>query len=132
MARRSRIQMDDEDTELNMTPMLDVVFILLIFFIVTSVFVKTPGIDPSKPEAVTSADWKPSILIGINAANEVWIDKRPYDVDEIRPLIMSMQAENPKAEAIINADKDAEVGVVMTVQEIMQDLSIVTRVGTNQ
>ena len=54
MARRSRIQMDDEDTELNMTPMLDVVFILLIFFIVTSVFVKTPGIEPSKPEAVTS------------------------------------------------------------------------------
>ena len=45
--------MDDEDTELNMTPMLDVVFILLIFFIVTSVFVKIPGIEPSKPEAVT-------------------------------------------------------------------------------
>lgn len=58
MARRSRIQMDDEDTELNMTPMLDVVFILLIFFIVTSVFVKTPGIEPSKPEAVTSKDRK--------------------------------------------------------------------------
>jgi len=132
MARRSRIQMDDEDTELNMTPMLDVVFILLIFFIVTSVFVKTPGIDPTKPDAVTAKDWKPSILIGVNSANEIWIDKRPYDVDEIRPLIMSMQAENPKAEAIINADKDAEVGVVMSVQEMMQDLGITTRVGTNQ
>jgi len=132
MARRSRIQMDDEDTELNMTPMLDVVFILLIFFIVTSVFVKTPGIEPNKPEAVTQKEWKPSILIAVNAANEIWIDKRPYDVDEIRPLIMSMQAENPKAEAIINADKDAEVGVVMSVQEMMQDLGIVTRVGTDQ
>ena len=132
MARRSRIQMDDEDTELNMTPMLDVVFILLIFFIVTSVFVKTPGIEPSKPEAVTSQEWKPSILIVVNSANEVWIDKRPYDVDEIRPVIMSMQAENPKAEAIINADKDSEVGVVMSVQEMMQDLGIVTRVGTSQ
>ena len=132
MARRSRIQMDDEDTELNMTPMLAVVFILLIFFIVTSVFVKTPGIEPSKPEAVTSQEWKPSILIAVNSANEVWIDKRPYDVDEIRPIIMSMQAENPKAEAIINADKDSEVGVVMSVQEMMQDLGIVTRVGTSQ
>lgn len=130
MARRSRIQMDDEDTELNMTPMLDVVFILLIFFIVTSVFVKTPGIEPNKPAAVTQQEWKPSILIAVNAANEIWIDKRPYDVGEIRPLIMSMQAENPKAEAIINADKDAEVGVVMSVQEMMQDLGIVTRVGT--
>ena len=132
MTRRSRIKMDDEDTELNMTPMLDVVFILLIFFIVTSVFVKTPGIEPNKPEAVTQKDWKPSILIGVNSANEIWIDKRPYDVDEIRPLVMSMQAENPKAEAIINADKDAEVGIVMSVQEMMQDLGIVTRVGTEQ
>ena len=131
MARRSRIQMDDEDTELNMTPMLDVVFILLIFFIVTSVFVKTPGIEPSKPEAVTQKEWKPSILIAVNAAKEIWIDKRPYDVGEIRPVVMSMQAENPKAEAIINADKDAEVGVVMSVQEMMQDLGISTRVGTD-
>ena len=131
MARRSRIQMDDEDTELNMTPMLDVVFILLIFFIVTSVFVKTPGIEPSKPEAVTQKEWKPSILIAVNAANEIWIDKRPYDVGEIRPVVMSMQAENPKAEAIINADKNAEVGVVMSVQEMMQDLGISTRVGTD-
>ena len=131
MARRSRIKMDDEDTELNMTPMLDVVFILLIFFIVTSVFVKTPGIEPSKPEAVTQKEWKPSILIAVNAANEIWIDKRPYDVGEIRPVVMSMQAENPKAEAIINADKDAEVGVVMSVQEMMQDLGISTRVGTD-
>jgi len=93
MARRSRIRMDEDDTELNMTPMLDVVFILLIFFIVTSVFVKTPGIDPTKPNAVTTADWK---------------------------------------EAIINADKDAEVGVVMSVQEMMQELGITTRVGANQ
>lgn len=130
MARRSRTSIPDEDTELNMTPMLDVVFILLIFFIVTSVFVKTPGIDPFKPEADTKQDWKPSILIAVNSANEIWIDKQPYDIEEIRPIILSMRDENPKAEAIINADKDAEVGVVMSVQELMQDLSIVTRVGT--
>ena len=129
MARRSRTSIPEEDTELNMTPMLDVVFILLIFFIVTSVFVKTPGIDPFKPEAETKRDWKPSILIAVNSANEIWIDKQPYDLEEIRPIILSMRDENPKAEAIINADKDSEVGVVMSVQEMMQDLGIVTRVG---
>ncbi len=129
MARRSRTSIPDEDTELNMTPMLDVVFILLIFFIVTSVFVKTPGVDPFKPVADTKKDWKPSILIAVNAANEIWIDKQPYDLEEIRPIILSMRDENPKAEAIINADKDSEVGVVMSVQEMMQDLGIVTRVG---
>ncbi len=130
MARRRNNNIEDDDTEVNMTPMLDVVFILLIFFIVTSVFVKTPGIDPFKPEADTTRTWAPGILIAINANNEVWIDKRPYDLDEIRPLILAMRDENPKAVAIINADKDAEVGVVMSVQEMMQDLGITTRVGT--
>ena len=128
MARRSRIATDSEDTELNMTPMLDVVFILLIFFIVTSVFVKTPGVDPSIPEAQTRKEWKPSILVAVNDANEVWIDKRPYSVDEVRPIIRAMRDENPKAEAIIQGDGNANVGTVMEVQQIMQDLGIVTRV----
>lgn len=130
MGRRNRVQIDEEDTELNMTPMLDVVFILLIFFIVTSVFVKTPGIEPDKPEASTAKEEDPTILIGVNALNEVWIDKRPYDVSEIRPVIQSMRDENPKAAAIIIGDKDAEVGVVMEIQEMMQDLDITTRVST--
>jgi len=131
MARRSRTSIPDEETELNMTPMLDVVFILLIFFIVTSVFVKTPGIDPDEPTATLDAAWKPSILIAIDANNDVWIDKRPYDLDEIRPIILAIRDESPKAEAIIQADKDAEVGTVMGAQELMQELGINTRVKTN-
>lgn len=131
MGRRNRVQVQEEETELNMTPMLDVVFILLIFFIVTSVFVKTPGIDPNKPEATTEVKWDPTILIAVNSLNEVWIDKRPYDVSEVRPIILSMRDENPKAQAIIIGDKDAEVGVVMGLQEIMQDLGITTRVSTS-
>ena len=131
MARRSRIAIQEEDTELNMTPMLDVVFILLIFFIVTSVFVKTPGVDPVKPDAVTDVKWDPTILIAVNSLNEVWIDKRPYDVSEVRPLIMAMRDENPKAQAILIGDKNAEAGVVMELQDIMQDLGVVTRVSTN-
>jgi len=130
MARRSRTVVQEEDAELNMTPMLDVVFILLIFFIVTSVFVKTPGVDPFKPEAETDQQWQPGILIAINAQNEVWIDKRPYNLSEVRPIITAMRDENPKAEAIIIADKDAEVGISMGLQELMQDLNISTRVST--
>jgi len=130
MARRSRTQVEQEDIELNMTPMLDVVFILLIFFIVTSVFVKTPGIDPTKPVAVTDKDWNPGILIAVNSQNEVWIDKRPYDVSEVRPILLGMRDENPKAEAIIIGDQDAEAGTVMQVVDIMADLNISTRVST--
>ena len=73
MARRSRISVESEDVELNMTPMLDVVFILLIFFIVTSVFVKTPGIDPKKPVANTGQSWNPGIMIAVDSNNEIWI-----------------------------------------------------------
>jgi len=130
MSRRSRTIVQEEDAELNMTPMLDVVFILLIFFIVTSVFVKTPGIDPFKPEAETAKSWQPGILIAINAQNEVWIDKAPYDISEVRPIVMAMRDENPKAQAIIISDKDAEVGTSMALQEMMQELNITTRVST--
>jgi biopolymer transport protein ExbD len=130
MARRSRTQVEQEDIELNMTPMLDVVFILLIFFIVTSVFVKTPGIDPTKPEAVTDVDWNPGILIAVNSDNEVWIDKRPYDITEVRPILLTMRDENPKAEAIVIGDQNAEAGTVMQVVDIMADLNISTRVST--
>lgn len=131
MARRSRVSVDSEDTELNMTPMLDVVFILLIFFIVTSVFVKTPGIDPNRPEAVMADDWAPGILIAVNSDDEVWIDKQPYAVNEIRSVILAMRDENPKADAIIIGDKEAHVGTVMAVQELLADLQITTRVSTD-
>lgn len=131
MARRSRIAIEEEDTELNMTPMLDVVFILLIFFIVTSVFVKTPGLEVTRPEAVTKEEAQPSILIAVSSQDEVWIDKMPYNVNEIRPVVLALRDENPKATAIIQGDRSAKAGTVMQVQELMQDLGIVTRVSTD-
>ncbi|PHR94357.1 MAG: biopolymer transporter ExbD [Robiginitomaculum sp.] len=131
MARRSRIEVESEDTELNMTPMLDVVFILLIFFIVTSVFVKTPGIEPNRPDAQMDEEWMPGILIAVNGDDEVWIDKQPYAVNEIRPVILALRDENPKANAIIIGDKTAHVGTVMAVQELLTELLIETRVSTN-
>ncbi len=131
MARRSRIEIDSEDTELNMTPMLDVVFILLIFFIVTSVFVKTPGIDPVRPETVTEKDWTPGILIAVNGEDEVWVDKQPYSINEVRPVILAIRDENPKADAIIIGDREAHVGTVMAVQELLTELGINTRISTD-
>jgi biopolymer transport protein ExbD len=130
MARRSRTSVTDEGTELNMTPMLDVVFILLIFFIVTSVFVKTPGLEPFKPEALTDQAWNPTILVAVDSSSNVWIDKKPYKIEEIRPILTALRDETPKANAIIQADRDADVGTVMGVQELFQDLGVITRVGT--
>ncbi len=130
MARRSRIEID-EDTELDMTPMLDVVFILLIFFIVTSVFVKMPGVDPLRPVAKTAQEAKPAILVAVDAQNEIWVDKRPYQLGEARLAILALRDENPKADGIIIGDKRANVGVVMGVQAIMSDLNIPTKISTD-
>jgi len=123
MARRTRIEIG-EDTELDMTPMLDVVFILLIFFIVTSVFVKMPGVEVDKPLALTAAEATPGILVGVDSKSKVWIDKNPYELNEIRPILLGLRDENPKAEGIIIGDAGAEVGIVMGVQEIMTELKI--------
>ncbi len=130
MAKRSRVEIQTEDTELNMTPMLDVVFILLIFFIVTSVFVKTPGIEPNKPEATTAKEIKPGILVAVNGDDEVWIDKLPYQVNEVGPVVRALLEENPKAEGVILGDADAHAGVIMELQQLMTDLGIKTRVAT--
>ena len=130
MARRSRTVIEDEGTELNMTPMLDVVFILLIFFIVTSVFVKTPGLEPNKPTATTDVEWNPTILVAVDSGSNVWVDKQPYKLEEVRPILVALRDETPKANAIIQADRDADVGTVMGVQELFQSLGVTTRVGT--
>ncbi len=130
MARRSRVAVEAEETEMNMTPMLDVVFILLIFFIVTSVFIKTPGFEPDKPEATLAVDLAPGIMVAISRDNEIWIDKSPYSLNEIRPVILALQAENPKAPGMILGDAEAHAGLVMAVQEMMSDLGIDTRVAT--
>ena len=128
MARRSRVATESEDTELNMTPMLDVVFILLIFFIVTSVFVKLPGVDPDEPIASTAREWKPSILIAVNDADEIWIDKQVYAIDEVRPILRALRDENPKAQGIIQGDGDASAGTVLDLQAMFQDLGVPVRV----
>ncbi len=130
MARRSRIQMEAEDTEMNMTPMLDVVFILLIFFIVTSVFIKTPGIEPEEALAVTAKELAPGIMVAVSREDEVWIDKTPYELNEVRPVLLSLRDENPKAGGVILADKASQAGLVMNVLNIMTDLGIDTRVST--
>jgi len=128
--RRSRIEVSEEDTELNMTPMLDVVFILLIFFIVTTVFVKPTGIDPEKPLAEQDEPWAPTILVGVNELDEIWIADQPYEVGEIRPILQSMKDETPEATAIIIGDREASSGVIWDVQNLMQDLDIQARVST--
>ncbi|NGP54209.1 biopolymer transporter ExbD [Thioalkalivibrio sp. XN8] len=109
---------EEEDQEINITPMLDVVFIMLIFFIVTASFVKEAGIDVNKPEAATSEPKdKANILIAIDANDKIWIDRRQVDARAVRANIERLHAENPQGTVVIQADKDSRTEVLLGVMD---------------
>ncbi|WP_203293206.1 ExbD/TolR family protein [Maricaulis parjimensis] len=133
MARRvSRVNTDEEEVELNMTPMLDVVFILLIFFIVTSVFIKEPGVDTFRPDAMTEEDLNPSMLIAVTADNEIWVNRRVYEMTELRGVIEQLLQENPKGRAAIQGDEGANIGIILDVQELLMELDVEVQISTLQ
>jgi biopolymer transport protein ExbD len=107
---------EDEENQIDLTPMLDVVFIMLIFFIVTSTFVKESGVDVTRPNAETSVvSESNSIQIGITAANQVFIDKREVDKRAVRANVEKSLAENPGAAVIIVADRDSNTSALIEV-----------------
>ncbi|AZU04636.1 biopolymer transport protein ExbD/TolR [Glycocaulis alkaliphilus] len=131
MARRqSRVVTEDEDTELNMTPMLDVVFILLIFFIVTAVFVKEPGVDVQRPLTQTEERVRPTILVAVTSDDEIWVNRQVYQMNQLRNVLEQLLQENPRAEAMIQGDADAPVGTVLDVQEVLQQLGVTVTIST--
>jgi len=117
MRRESnRFSRSDDESDINLTPMLDVVFIMLIFFIVTATFIKQAGIDVFRPEALT-AELKPtvSVLVAISGNGDIWIDKKRVDVNAVRAHIERLHAENPKGGLVIQADRDAKSEKLMAV-----------------
>jgi biopolymer transport protein ExbD len=108
--------MDEEEATIDLTPMLDVVFIMLIFFIVTASFVKESGIDVNRPEASTAVKKdKASILVAINDTNEIWINKRRVDIRAVQANIEQLRAENPKGSVVIQADKKSTTETLIKV-----------------
>lgn len=116
MARKTR--REAEEAAIDLTPMLDVVFIMLIFFIVTTSFVKEAGIDVNRPKA-SKADQKPkaTIFVAVRANGEVWLDKRAVDVERVGATIEKLLAESPTDSVIVQADKEAKHGVVVSVMD---------------
>jgi biopolymer transport protein ExbD len=117
MAERDNL-IEEEESEINLTPMLDVVFIMLIFFIVTAVFVKDPGVEVTRPEATTfvQADGG-SIFVAITSQSEVWIDGSQVDVAEVRFNIERLRNESPEAGVVIQSDSDARNEVLIQVMD---------------
>lgn len=104
-----------DEAEINMTPMLDIVFILLIFFIVTATFVKESGLDINQPDSdqpPPEEEEKQNILIRISNSNRICINLRTVDVRSLRPNIEQLRAQNPEAIVVIQPAPDAFAGLV--------------------
>lgn len=114
--KRRHAQQDDAD--INITPLIDIVFIMLIFFIVTTSFVKETGVEVDRPSANTAQQQeKGSILIAIRENGEIWFNKRNIDLRAVRANVERAHAENPEGGVVIIADKQSATGSLVDVMD---------------
>jgi len=115
MARRHA---HTEEADINITPMLDIVFIMLIFFIVTTSFTKETGATIIRPEAAQAvALQNGTILIGVKPNDDIWMAKRQVELREVRQMVERARAENPEGSVVIVADKGSRIGTVTRVMD---------------
>lgn len=112
-----KIYSEDEDSnvgEINLTPLIDTVFILLIFFVVTSSFVKESGIEVNRPTASTAErQERGNIIISVTRNGDIWIDRRKVDLSALRANVERLHAENPEGSVIIASDRESRTGVLV-------------------
>lgn len=122
---RNNAKPEEEVQAIDLTPMLDVVFIMLIFFIVTATFIKEAGVEVNRPEATTWEERKSaSILIAVNDKNEIWIDKNRVEPRGVRLVIERLLAENPKGSVVIQADNEAQVELLVEITNAAREAGV--------
>ena len=125
--RRSLIsQAVEEKDEPNITHMLDVVFILLIFFIVTANFIKEPGLEINRPDSETAeVTENAAILIAIGSAGEIYMDGRRIDVRQVKANVIRMIAENPQGTVVIQADEKSTADTIIDVMDEVREAGVI-------
>jgi biopolymer transport protein ExbD len=122
---RNNAKPEEEAQAIDLTPMLDVVFIMLIFFIVTATFIKETGVEVNRPEATTWDEKKnANILIAVNDSNEIWVDKNRVDPRGVRQVIERLLAENPKGTVVIQADNDAQLEMIVEITNAAREAGV--------
>jgi biopolymer transport protein ExbD len=115
---RKTLRGGDKGVEIRMGPLIDMVFLLLIFFVVTTSFVKEAGIDVQRSSAATAeVKERGNILIGINAQGEIYMEGKRIDVRSVRALVERALAEDPESGVVVVADKQSETGAVVKVMD---------------
>jgi biopolymer transport protein ExbD len=114
--RHSHTKQETAAESVNMTPLIDMVFILLIFFLVTASFTKESGIDVDRPTAQTAVrEEQGSMIIGINKNGEIWMENQQIDLRAVRAHVEHNHAQNPEGTVIILADENARTGLTVEV-----------------
>lgn len=125
MARRPIRSQQTDDEDVNVTPLLDIVFIMLIFFIVTSTFIKEPGPEVNRPEAATDSKIRLiSVLVAITDEDEIWINQELVTLDQVRSKVKELRLETPKGAAVIQVDAKAKSGLWLDVFQAVKDAGI--------
>ena len=116
---------EEDEKVADLTPMLDVVFIMLIFFIVTATFIKETGIEINRPDTETHEMKKTvSLLVAVSADSSIWIDKKKVDIRNVRPMMEKLHAENPKGGLVIQADSASKVEKVLAIMDSARAIGI--------
>jgi biopolymer transport protein ExbD len=114
--RRTHTKQETAAESVNLTPLIDMVFILLIFFLVTASFTKESGIDVDRPTAQTAnREEHGSMIIGVSKKGDIWIDNQKIDLRAVRAHVEHLHAQNPEGTVIILADKNARTGTTVEV-----------------
>lgn len=125
MAVRVNLDIQEDDTGIDMTPMLDIVFIMLIFFIVTTTFVKEAGVEINRPQAQTAkAEESQGVRLAITAEGTIWLDKQQLDMRMIRPTLERLKVDQPDLGVMVQADRAAQTGVLIEVLDILKLMGI--------
>lgn len=115
----SRYARKEEEAEIDLTPMLDVVFIMLIFFIVTASFLKESGIEITRPDSTTETPPEDSeiknIVFQVTANDEIWSEGRRVDIRAVRAIVDRLSAENPDGAVVISANKTSTAKVYTSI-----------------
>ncbi|NQY98292.1 MAG: biopolymer transporter ExbD [Henriciella sp.] len=129
MARKMRASAESAEDDVNLTPMLDVVFILLIFFIVTAQFIREPGVEIDRLEVNNKERQNPlGILIAIDSNSEIYMNKQVVSMSEVGFRIRELREDNPKGRLVVQADAEAQAGVLIDLMEIVNEIDNLGRV----
>ena len=122
----ANLKSEDDEAEINLTPMLDVVFIMLIFFIVTATFIRETGLEVNRPDdnqaQVVQEDG--AILVIIDSTDDIWIDNRIVDARAVRPNIERMHAEDPDRPVVIQVAKASSANTLVTIMDAARQASV--------